>query len=91
MLWVALFGLGTGAAFMLGLALVSLRASHSRQAAALSGMAQCVGYSLAAAGPPVAGLVHEAVGGWGITLGSCFVLCLFMAVFGSLAGRAATL
>jgi CP family cyanate transporter-like MFS transporter len=91
MLWVALFGFGTGAAFMLGLALVSLRTSHSRQAAALSGMAQCVGYSLAAAGPPVAGLAHEAAGGWSITLGSCTVLCLFMAAFGSLAGRAAVL
>jgi MFS transporter, CP family, cyanate transporter len=91
MLWVALFGFGAGAGFMLGLTLVSLRASHSRQAAALSGMAQCIGYSLAAAGPPVAGLAHEATGGWSVTLGSCIVLCLLMAAFGSLAGRAAVL
>ncbi len=90
-LWVALFGFGAGAAFMLGLTLVSLRASHSRQAAALSGMAQCIGYSLAAAGPPVAGLAHEATGGWSVTLGSCIALCLLMAAFGSLAGRDAVL
>jgi CP family cyanate transporter-like MFS transporter len=87
-LWVALFGFGAGAAFILGLAFVGLRASHSGQAAALSGMAQCLGYSLAAAGPPLAGLAHDATRGWGVALACCIVATLLMAAFGSLAGRA---
>ena len=90
-LWVALLGFGAGAAFILSLAFVSLRASHSHQAAALSGMAQCVGYLLAAAGPPLAGLTHDATGSWNVTLGLCVVTALLMTVFGSLAGRATTI
>ncbi|VIO80921.1 2-nitroimidazole transporter [Bradyrhizobium ivorense] len=91
MFWAALFGFGAGAAFILGLTFVSLRTSHSHQAAALSGMAQCVGYSLAAAGPPLAGLAHDATGGWGIALVACIAVTLLMAVLGSLAGRATTI
>ncbi|MGA8899384.1 MFS transporter [Bradyrhizobium sp.] len=90
-LWVTLFGLAEGAAFVLGLAFISLRVSNSHQAAALSGMAQCLGYSLAAAGPPLAGLAHDAAGGWSFALGLCIVATLLMAAFGSLAGRAATI
>ena len=86
--WVALFGFGAGAAFMLGLSFVSLKASHAQEAAALSGMAQCLGYSLAAAGPPLAGLAHDATGNWSFVLGACAVATLLMAILGSLAGRA---
>ncbi len=88
-IWIALFGFGTGSTFILSLAFMSLRASSSRQAAALSGMSQCVGYSLAAVGPPVAGFVHDVTGSWDIMLASCVALSLLMAVFGTLAGRAA--
>lgn len=90
-LWVALFGFGAGAAFVLGLTFVSLRAANSHQAAALSGMAQCLGYSLAAAGPPLAGLAHDTTGNWGLALGLCAVATLLMAALGSLAGRARTI
>lgn len=90
-LWIALFGFGAGAAFMLGLSFVSLRASNSQEAAALSGMAQCLGYSLAAAGPPLAGLAHDATGNWSLVLGACAIATLLMAVLGSLAGRARTI
>lgn len=90
-LWVVLFGLGSGAAFMLGLSFVSLRTSHSHQAASLSGMAQCLGYSLAAIGPPLAGLAHDATGGWQMALIFSSVAAVLMAVFGSLAGRAGTI
>jgi CP family cyanate transporter-like MFS transporter len=87
-LWTALFGFGAGAALILGLAFVSLRAASVRQAAALSGMAQCVGYLLAAFGPMLAGLVHDTQGNWTATLGLCTALCLVMAILGLFAGRA---
>jgi MFS transporter, CP family, 2-nitroimidazole transporter len=90
-LWVALFGFSAGAAFVLGLTFVSLRTSHSREAAALSGMAQCLGYALAAAGPPLAGLAHDATRGWGVALALYIVVTVLMAAFGSLAGRTATI
>lgn len=86
--WIALLGLGTGAGIILGLAFVGLRASHAQQAAALSGMAQCVGYLFAATGPALVGGVHDTFGGWGLALGVCVALCAVMAVAGLYAGRA---
>ena len=48
--WTLLFGFGSGATMILGLTFIGLRASSAHQAAALSGMAQSVGYLLAACG-----------------------------------------
>jgi CP family cyanate transporter-like MFS transporter len=87
-LWTILFGAGTGAAIILGLAFVGLRVTTSQQAAALSGMAQSVGYLLAAIGPIFVGVLHDKEGGWGMSLILCAVLCLIMAVMGLFAGRA---
>ncbi len=85
--WVAMFGLGSGASFILGLAFVGLRTGNARQAAALSGMAQCAGYLLAATGPMAMGALHDATGGWGAPLGICVALALAMGAAGVLAGR----
>ncbi|WKK18840.1 MFS transporter [Achromobacter insolitus] len=87
-LWIVLMGLGTGGGIILGLAFVGLRASHAQQAAALSGMAQCVGYLFAACGPALAGTLHDAQGNWSMALGLCAVLSLAMAATGLYAGRA---
>jgi cyanate permease len=54
-LWVVAFGASAGAVFILGLAFISLRSANAHQAAALSAMAQFVGYLLAAVAPPVIG------------------------------------
>lgn len=64
LVWNVLLGLGTGGLIVLALALFALRTRHHREAAALSGMAQSVGYLLAAAGPPVIGAIHDATHGW---------------------------
>lgn len=63
-LWAILLGLGFGTGFTLVLALFVLRAHDAPHAAALSGMAQSVGYALAAAGPIAVGALHDATGGW---------------------------
>ncbi len=89
--WTLLFGAGTGAGVILSLIFMSLRVSNAAQAAALSGMAQCIGYSLAASGPPLIGLLHDHSGGWTLPLACCVALSLIMAIIGRLAGRARTI
>lgn len=86
-LWIVLIGLGTGGGIILGLMFVGLRASHAQQAAALSGMAQCIGYLFAASGPTLVGALHDRLGGWSVALGLCAGLCVAMAGCGLLAGR----
>ncbi|HHG8772502.1 TPA: CynX/NimT family MFS transporter [Raoultella planticola] len=86
-LWTLIFGFGSGATMILGLTFIGLRASSAHQAAALSGMAQTVGYLLAACGPPVMGKIHDANGDWHIPLIAVALISVAMAVFGALAGR----
>ena len=63
-LWVVLLGLGQGGNFSIGLTLIVLRAPNPQTTAALSGMAQGIGYVLAAFGPFLIGILHDATGGW---------------------------
>ncbi|EUC86248.1 cyanate transporter [Klebsiella oxytoca KA-2] len=86
-MWTLIFGFGSGATMILGLTFIGLRASSAHQAAALSGMAQAVGYLLAACGPPVMGKIHDASGDWHIPLIAVALISVVMAVFGALAGR----
>ncbi|MEM0650753.1 CynX/NimT family MFS transporter [Klebsiella huaxiensis] len=86
-LWTLIFGFGSGATMILGLTFIGLRASSAHQAAALSGMAQAVGYLLAACGPPVMGKIHDANGDWHIPLIAVALISVAMAVCGALAGR----
>jgi len=87
MLWVMVFGVGTGGGFILALALVSLRTQNAHQAAALSGMAQCCGYLLAASGPIVMGALHESVGNWVLPLSICAGLSVVWSFFALLAAK----
>jgi len=80
-------GFGAGAGVILRLMFMGLRTASPRQAAALSGMAQCVGYLLAAAGPPLVGALRDRAEGWSLPLTLCLALALVMAVLGMLAGR----
>lgn len=86
-MWTLVFGFGTGATMILGLTFIGLRASSAHQAAALSGMAQSVGYLLAACGPPLMGKIHDAAGDWRYPLLACALAAVIMAVCGMLAGR----
>jgi CP family cyanate transporter-like MFS transporter len=67
-LWAILLGLGFGTGFTLVLSLFVLRADDTSHAVALSGMAQSVGYALAAVGPIAVGALHDATGGWSVPL-----------------------
>jgi CP family cyanate transporter-like MFS transporter len=67
-LWILLAGLSTGCALVLALSLISLGARGPRHGAQLSGMAQAIGYLLAATGPIVAGWLRDQTGSWTPTL-----------------------
>jgi CP family cyanate transporter-like MFS transporter len=80
-------GIGQGAALGLALTLMTVRAPDSAHAAQLSGMAQCLGYMLAATGPFAVGALHDLTDGWTVPLVVLLVLLVPQAVVGMLAGR----
>lgn len=85
--WGIVLGLGQGGAFGLALALIVLRTANPVQAASLSGMAQGVGYLMAAAGPLAVGLLHRQTGSWHSLVLLVSIVSLADLVFGLLAGR----
>lgn len=67
-LWMILLGIGIGSAFSLAMMFFVLRTRDSQQAAELSGMAQAVGYLMAATGPTLFGVLHDVTNGWTLPL-----------------------
>lgn len=67
-IFAVLQGLGQGGALAIAMILIILRSPDSRVAAHLSGMAQSVGYTLAAGGPLLIGLIRQWSGGFGATI-----------------------
>jgi CP family cyanate transporter-like MFS transporter len=57
-------GIAGGIAFSLSMMFFSLRTSTPKEAADLSGMAQSIGYILAAVGPFLFGLLHDLTNNW---------------------------
>nr|BFE57751.1 CynX/NimT family MFS transporter [Dactylosporangium thailandense] len=86
-IWATLAGVAGGSSIVLALSFFGLRTAHHTQAAALSGMAQCVGYLIAAAGPPAVGALHDATGSWTPALVAMIAVDAVLVVFGYLAGR----
>jgi CP family cyanate transporter-like MFS transporter len=84
-LWVVLLGLGQGACFSLALTFFALRAPDPQHAAALSGMAQSVGYLLSAGGPFLFGVLRDATGAWTVPLALLLAItaCLLIAGLGA--------
>ncbi len=64
--WIVVLGLGQGGTFSMALTLLAVRARTPAIAARLSGMAQGLGYTLAALGPLFVGILHDITDGWGI-------------------------
>jgi MFS transporter, CP family, cyanate transporter len=91
LLWIVLAGAGGGANIVLALSLFGLRTGDHQQAAALSGMAQSVGYAMAAGGPILLGALHDATGSWTAPLWVLLGVIVVQAASGALAGRARTI
>lgn len=89
--WVALFGLAQGGGFAIALTLIVLRSATPLVAARLGGVAQCLGYLLAAVGPVVLGALHDLTGGWSWPVVLLLVLLLPMVWAGWGAARDAVL
>lgn len=59
-----LLGISNGMSFSLSLFFFSIRTRNSANAIKLSGMAQSIGYFIAAFGPAVFGALHDADASW---------------------------
>lgn len=91
LLWLTCAGFGAGIAMVTSLSLFGLRTRDHHQAAALSGMAQFIGYAGAAMVPLLVGLLHDATGGWGAPLSLLMGSSVLAAAFATLAGRSRTI
>jgi CP family cyanate transporter-like MFS transporter len=88
LLWIVLIGPAGGATLSLALVFFALRTSTSREAAALSGMAQSLGYGFAATGPFLVGALHDATGSWSLPVVVLIVGWVLTGAAGLLSGRA---
>ena len=86
-LWAIMIGLSTGAFLSLGLTFFVVRARDTAHTAALSGMAQSGGYTLAAISPAGIGALHDLSGGWTAPLWALIGVTLLTGVFGLGAAR----
>jgi CP family cyanate transporter-like MFS transporter len=88
LLWIVIAGAAGGACIVLALSLFGLRTHDHHQAAALSGMAQSVGYAMAAGGPVLLGALHDSTGSWTAPLLVLLAVLVVQAATGLPAGRA---
>jgi CP family cyanate transporter-like MFS transporter len=88
--WAALQGVGQGGLLAVALTVIVLRSPNAQVAAHLSGMAQFVGYILAAAGPLAMGAIRSWTGGFAWCAALFALLGLGLAITGWLAGRPLT-
>lgn len=88
---VTLLGIATGSLFPLALAFLGMRAAGPRQAAELSGMAQALGYFLAAIGPILMGYLRDVANGWQLPLIILIIVIIAMTITGYGAGRNRTI
>jgi len=86
-IWACIAGFASSSTLVLSLALFGLRTRNHQEAAALSGMAQSIGYSLAALGPIAIGALYDATASWTLPLSVLIALAGTQAVLGLLAGR----
>lgn len=80
-------GIGGGAAFSLAMMFFNLRTRNAQEAAELSGMAQSMGYILAAVGPFLFGVMHDQTGNWQFSLVLLLLISIALLFTGLKAGK----
>src|SRR5699024_11759637 len=78
---VLLLGVASGSGFSLSMMFFSLRTTTGLEAAKLSGMAQSLGYLLAAIGPVFVGLLYVIANGWTLPLLFFIIILIFILLF----------
>lgn len=86
-LWCSLLGLGLGASIALAIMLIVLRSPDTQTTAQLSGMAQGIGYMVAAAGPLIAGILHDLSGNFDDAVYLILLIGIVQGICGYGAGR----
>ncbi|MBX5028529.1 CynX/NimT family MFS transporter [Rhizobium lentis] len=81
-LWAVLQGIGQGGLIAAAMTTIVLRSRNPDVAAHLSGMAQCIGYLLAAVGPLIVGLIR----GWTGSFSWCALLFVALGLGAALNG-----
>jgi MFS transporter, CP family, cyanate transporter len=80
-------GIGTGGAISLAIGFITLRTSHAKKAAELSGMSQSAGYLLAAVGPILLGYMFDITKSWTSSIIVLIVAIVLLILFGLKAGK----
>lgn len=86
-IWASLIGFSLGGSFGLALLFIVMRTHDTETATELSGMAQSIGYLLAATGPTLFGALHDLTHTWFIPLLLLFIVAIFKIVTGIIAGK----
>lgn len=86
-LWMTIIGIAGGASFGLAMMFFTLRTTTPMEASELSGMAQSVGYLLAAVGPVLFGIVHDMTESWIIPLNIFIIGTILLLLCGLKAGK----
>jgi MFS transporter, CP family, cyanate transporter len=89
--WMIVMGVGAGGSLVLAITLFGLRVVTATQSVALSGMAQSVGYTMAAVTPILIGLLHDLTHQWIVPLLLLIGLAALQLWMGYLAGRPLTI
>ncbi|HET8865641.1 MAG TPA: MFS transporter [Gracilimonas sp.] len=89
--WAGILGFGLGGNFSLALLFMVLRADSAELTTGLSGMAQSVGYFIAAFGPVLFGFVHDITNSWDIPLFSMLTIAALQLGVGLGAARNRTI
>lgn len=84
---VGLIGIASSSNFALALTFLSIKAKDGKDAASLSGMAQSIGYILAAIGPILIGSIYDFTHGWTIPLICLIIIAVVIMFLGTKAGR----
>ena len=89
--WMIVMGFGAGGSLVLAITLFGLRVTTATQSVALSGMAQAIGYTMAAVTPIFIGFLHDVTHHWTLPLLLMIVLSVLQLSTGYLAGRSRTI
>lgn len=91
LIFMIMIGIAAGISFGLVNIFFSIKVKHSENAKKLSGMAQSVGYLLAAISVMLFGVLHDVTGSWTLSLVLLLIDAVMLLVVGVLAGKDRTI